>query len=429
MKFIHAADIHLDSPLRGLEKYEGAPIEEIRGATRRAFENLVDLALDERVDLLVIAGDLYDGDWPDHNTGLFFVHQMARLREAGVPVVLIRGNHDAESRMTRSLRLPDNVQMLSARTAKTCDLPRLKELGVAVHGRSFAQAAERENLARQYPSARKGCFNIGLLHTSLDGRPGHEPYAPCTLEDLIGKGYDYWALGHIHQREVLADDPHIVFAGNLQGRHIRETGAKGCFVVEVDGRGRVTPRFEPLDVLRWYECRLDATGADDGDALLALFANEVDRLVAQAEGRLLAVRVVVEGATPAHQQLAADPSRWRSELRGVALDRAAGRMWLEKVKFKTRPPRDLVEMLEGDGPIGEMIAYLRQLRNEPEQLASLQGHFDDLRRKLSDDVFEEEEGGLRLDDPRWLQEVLQSVEPLLIGRLQAGRFENEEVRA
>jgi DNA repair exonuclease SbcCD nuclease subunit len=107
IRFLHAADIHLDSPLTGLERYEGAPVEELRGATRRALENLVELAIERELDFVLIAGDLYDGDWKDHNTGLFFVDRMNRLREAAIPVVIISGNHDAANRMTRSLRRPD----------------------------------------------------------------------------------------------------------------------------------------------------------------------------------------------------------------------------------------------------------------------------------------------------------------------------------
>jgi DNA repair exonuclease SbcCD nuclease subunit len=422
MRFIHAADIHLDSPLKGLEKYEGAPVEEIRGATRQAFENLVELTLERQADFLLIAGDLYDGNWRDHNTGLFFVAQMARLREAEIPVVVIRGNHDAENRMTSSLRLPDNVSMLSTRKAETCKLPKLAEMDVAVHGRSFAQAAETDDLAAQYPAARKGRFNIGLLHTSLDGRPGHGNYAPTSLDVLLGKGYDYWALGHIHQREELHRDPYIAFSGNTQGRHIRETGAKGCLVVDVDGSGNVFTQFEPLDVLRWSECRLDAEQAEDGEALLGLFSGELDRLLARAEDRLLAVRIVVEGVSHAHQQLVGDANRWVNELRGVALDRAAGRVWIEKVRLCTRPRQDLAELLQGDGPIGEMIDYVRQLEDDDEALAALTSFREELRRKLPDEVFDasDESGseGLRIDDPDWWTQLAREIEPLLTARLQ-----------
>jgi len=197
--FLHAADIHLDSPLRGLERYPGVAVDEIRAATRRALENLVSLAIEREIGFVVIAGDIYDGDWKDHNTGLFFVAQMSRLRTAGIPVIMIAGNHDAANKMTRSLNLPSNVQMLSSRHAETAIHPRLEELGVAVHGRSFAHAAETDNLAREYPSKRAGMFNIGILHTALDGADEHARYAPCSLTDLQQKDYDYWALGHASQ--------------------------------------------------------------------------------------------------------------------------------------------------------------------------------------------------------------------------------------
>ena len=191
-KFIHAADIHLDSPLIGLQQYPGAPVEEIRGATRQALQALVELAMSEAVALVLIAGDLYDGNWKDYNTGLFFTAQMSRLREAGIQICLISGNHDAASHMTKDLRLPDNVFRPSHNAPESLIL---EDLGVVVHGQGFYKKAVTENLAVQFPLPRPGLFNIGLLHTSANGRPGHEPYAPCTLEDLLSKGYDYWAPG------------------------------------------------------------------------------------------------------------------------------------------------------------------------------------------------------------------------------------------
>ena len=221
LTFIHAADLHLDSPLIGLPRYDGAPVEQMRGSTRRALENLVDLALTEQVAFVLIAGDLYDGDWRDYNTGLFFAAQMTRLREAGTPVFIVSGNHDAASQITRSLRMPDNVTVLPANSPDTV---RRDDIGIAVHGQSFRTRAVADDLSAAYPDPVRGMFNIGLLHTSADGRPGHDPYAPCSLDKLRAKGYDYWALGHVHAREVLCDDPWVVFSGNTQGRHIRELG-------------------------------------------------------------------------------------------------------------------------------------------------------------------------------------------------------------
>lgn len=230
-QFIHTGDIHLDSPLKGLSGHEGFAAEQIRMATRIAFEQLVTQAIDGQVAFVVIAGDLYDGDWRDFQTGLFFVRQMGRLRAANIPVFVLHGNHDAESQITKKLTLPDNVQVFSYRMPQTF---KLADQRVALHGQSFRMQAVTENLAAAYPPPVKGFFNIGVLHTALGGVNGpHENYAPCTLEELVNKGYDYWALAHVHQGGVLHNNPHVVFCGNLQGRHIREAGPKSAQLITV----------------------------------------------------------------------------------------------------------------------------------------------------------------------------------------------------
>ena len=213
-RFIHTADIHLDSPLKGLAGQEGSSADRIRTATREAFENLVGLALQEEVAFVIIAGDLYDGDWRDYQTGLFFVGQVGRLAAAGIPVFLLYGNHDAESQITRRLVLPENVKTFSARNPETFEL---EDLGVALHGQSFRQRDISDNLVPAYPEPIAGKFNIGVLHTGLGGMGGHANYAPCTLDDLVNKGYDYWALGHVHQATVLHERPHVVFPAISRG--------------------------------------------------------------------------------------------------------------------------------------------------------------------------------------------------------------------
>lgn len=248
-KFIHAADIHLDSPLHKLDYYEGAPVNEIRQATRGAFENLVYLAISEGVAFILLVGDLYDGDWKDYNTGLYFVSQMRKLREAQIPVFIIAGNHDAASKITKNLRLPDGVEIFPSQAPKTIQMD---NPDVAIHGQSFSSPSIKKDLSANYPSAIPGCFNIGMLHTCATGKEGHEPYAPCTIDGLTSKGYDYWALGHVHNRGILKDDPLIVFPGNIQGRHIRETGPKGCMLVSVEDDGMPALEFKPLDVIRWF---------------------------------------------------------------------------------------------------------------------------------------------------------------------------------
>jgi exonuclease SbcD len=197
MRFIHCADIHLDSPLRGLELYDGAPVHEMRQATRRAFANVVDLAIDRAADCVLIAGDIFDGDWPDFNTGLYFASELRRLAESDIRVFLGYGNHDAVSKLTRSVPLPKNTFSFPANRPAT---EVIESLGVAIHGQSFATEAVRTDLsASAIPHRAMGLLNIGVLHTALSGREGHQPYAPTTADRLADKGYDYWALGHVHK--------------------------------------------------------------------------------------------------------------------------------------------------------------------------------------------------------------------------------------
>lgn len=419
MRFIHAADVHLDSPLRGLERYDGAPVDEIRGATRRALENLVVLAIDKEVDFVLIAGDLYDGDWKDHNTGLFFVSQMSRLRDANIPVVTISGNHDAANKMTRSLRLPDNVELLSHTRPQTARNAKLRELNVAVHGRSFAAAEEFGNLARDYPDRQNNCYNIGLLHTSLAGAEGHESYAPCTLDELQQKQYDYWALGHVHTREVKCDDPPIVFSGNIQGRHIREPGSKGCYLVTVDARGKSTLEFHSLDVFRWHTCEIVAAGAQRPDDVLQLFSTELSKWSRSQTTTPLGLRVVVSGRTRVHERLVADPIGMTSEIRAAAMDVAGGNVWVEQVKFRTSAEGDGDAADSMDGPIGELMRYVHELNNDEARLQSLADDLADLRRKLPGELIRGDDA-LLLDDPKRLRQWLDEVQPLLLGRLSGG---------
>lgn len=411
LKFLHAADLHLDSPLRGLERYEGAPVEEIRGASRRALEKLVQLAIDRQVQFVLLAGDQYDGDHDDYRTVLFFGRQMVKLQEAGIRVFAISGNHDAASKMTKSLRLPENVKLLSTRQAESI---LLNDLDVAIHGRGFAKQAEIDNLVLDYPPARNGYFNIGLLHTSLDGREGHDRYAPCSLTHLEQKHYDYWALGHIHKREEMAaGDACVVFPGNVQGRHIRESGAKGCYIVTVDDRRRGTPEFVSLDVFRWALCEVNAAGATHGDEIADRVAERLAGLLAEHQGRPLGVRVVVQGATAADAALRSDAEKWMHEIRAAAQRVDGDRLWLEKVSFRTTPPRATSDQM--DGPLGELRAYLSELRGNDAELTEISGELDELRRKLPTEA-----GGEPIlpDDTAWLRLVLDDVEPLLAQRLK-----------
>ena len=365
-RFIHAADPHLDSPLQGLEAHDGAPISLLRGATRRAFENLVKLAIEEDVHFVVIAGDLYDGDWKDYSTGLFFRSQMVRLKERNIPVYLISGNHDAASVISKKLSLPDNVHVFSTRTTESFVVPGLPAV---IHGRGFPNRAVPENLALEYPAATPGKFNVGLLHTSLTGLLGHDTYAPCSEQDLRNKGYDYWALGHIHQPAVISEDPWIVFAGNCQGRHARETGPRGCRLVTVNASGEVANvEWRTLDVVRWQDVRVNLDGVEKETAAVQRIREALADAVEKAEGRLVAARITLIGASPLHGSLHRESQRWRAEILGIAQDFGEDAVWIEQVKVATSPVYDLQELAERDALTKIVLETLERAAHDASDL-------------------------------------------------------------
>lgn len=359
-RFLHAADIHLDSPLHGLSRYEGVPLEEVRGATRAAFDNLVQLALSEMVDFLVIAGDLFDGDWRDMGTGLYFAAAMGRLAKAAIPAFILNGNHDAASVLTKSLPWPETVKVFRHRGPES---HRLDDLGVVLHGQSFANAAVTENLAQAYPARDPSAFNIGVLHTCLAGHPGHAAYAPCSLTELEAKGYDYWALGHVHEFIVLREAPHVVFPGNLQGRNIRETGPRGAVLVEVRDRIVTSLSHMPLDVVRWARIEVDCSGATRPEEVHARVRDVLSREHAEkADERPMVARVVLIGDTELAGRLRDDQGRFREEVRALAAA-VSPELFLEKLSVRTRPPPALSPPEETMAE--DFLSLLAEAPNDP----------------------------------------------------------------
>eukprot|EP00913_Durusdinium_trenchii_P021304 g20017.t1 len=301
-------------------------------ASRTAFSALVDQALEKRVDFMIVAGDVYDGDWKDNKIGLFFNREIARLDRAGIPVFLLKGNHDAESVITRTITLPGNVREFPVNKPGTFKLEHLK---VALHGQGFAERSASDNLALGYPRPEAGWFNIGVLHTSLTGREPHAPYAPCSIEDLRSRGYDYWALGHVHEFEIVQEDPLVVFPGNLQGRSIREQGAKGAVLVTVED-GYAQHERLVTDAARFAELAVDVTEAEDLPTVLG----DIERFVGQvSEGmddRPLALRIRLTGKSRIRADLLARGEDLRDEVQ-AACHRIDPNIWLEKLQLRLDP--------------------------------------------------------------------------------------------
>lgn len=328
MKFLHCADLHLDSPMRGLARYEGAPANALRGATRHAFERAVDLAIREEVAAVVVAGDLYDGNRDDYQTAVFLQRQLHRLRDAGIPAVLCYGNHDAENEVTLRLRVPDNTSVLPTAAA---DSVVLDDLGLAFHGQSYSTRVVEADLSAGYPAPIPGLLNVGVLHTSLDGRPGHAPYAPCTLDGLVRRGYAYWALGHVHKREQHErDGVTIVFPGNVCGRDVAETGSKGATLVDYDGDSVTSVVHRELAPVHWHRLEVDASSASSVDELTEEVLVRVAEVRVESPTSIHAVRVTVTAGRGAYAEWLRDAEQCEMQLRADAAG-GSGEVWLERV--------------------------------------------------------------------------------------------------
>ncbi|MFT8791243.1 metallophosphoesterase family protein [Komagataeibacter saccharivorans] len=367
-RFLHAADLHLDSPLLGLTEKSGDYARLVADASRRAFDDMISLAIETDCRFVVLAGDVFDGDLRDTQCGLFFVNGMARLKAAGIRVFMILGNHDAENRFARHLHVTDNVYLFSSTRAETRTMD---DLGVAVHGRSFGSRKVEDNIARHYPPPVPGLFNIGILHTACEGREGHETYAPCTVEQLVNHGYDYWALGHVHNREILHENPYVVYAGNLQGRHAREAGPKGASLVTVRDGEVAGVAHQVLDAVRWASATVDLSTAATHADMTALIRDIVSALVEQAQGRPLALRLELTGTTPLHPGLIRAPHDLQLEVETV-LASLSDEIWLERLKVHTHLPERPAVLDPSTG--GRIAADIRAaatpdaLRAELEQL-------------------------------------------------------------
>ncbi len=416
-RFIHTGDIHLDSPLRGLAGQDSLAAERIRTATRTAFANLIGEAIDEKVNFFIIAGDLYDGDWRDYQTGLFFVAQMGRLAKADIPVFLLYGNHDAESQITKRLTLPDNVKVFSSRKPETFEL---EDLRVALHGQSFRQRDVSENLALAYPAPVDGAFNIGVLHTGLGGMGGHANYAPCSLDDLVNKGYDYWALAHVHQGDVLHQHPHVVFCGNLQGRHIRETGPKSACLVTVEDNEISDITSIEADVVRWAHVSVPVDGSNTPADLVNRIGRAIEKTKAdESGGQLLACRIQLTGRTGLHDYIISSREQLNAEARAAALALGDEAAWVERLVISTEPLTEKSSRPSHSAP-DDLTAILGEAANDPGLRTQIESEIGELVRKLPHEIrADAEEGILKAAADGDLPEVISEASRYLAAQLAA----------
>jgi DNA repair exonuclease SbcCD nuclease subunit len=333
---------------------------------------------------------------------------MKRLRDAGIMAYIALGNHDAANRMAAGLPWPDHIRFFDHKRAERIPVP---GCDAALYSQSFRRQHVDEDLTSSWPVGDSGTFNIGVLHTSANGASGHELYAPCSLDSLRSRHYQYWALGHIHTRTELAREPWVVFPGNIQGRSVRECGPRGCYLVAVDDSGGVSLDFEPLDVVRWQVLPISLDEQTAPGDLEALAQGAIERAAAEAEGRTLAVRIRLEGYGPAWSRAAGDAPGLKSRIRMLAQDSAVP-VHVEKLELVSRSPRQADE--PDAGPMAELRALIRELGQDDSLIGELQAQFADLKSKLQAVVPPGQEW-VDPQDPEVLRGALASVEPLLEG--------------
>jgi len=376
-KFIHTADIHLDSPLKSLALRDPQIADLVGGATRRTFEKIIDLCLDEQVHALIIAGDLYDGDQRSMKTAAFLCEQMRRLESAGILVFIIRGNHDSESTITRHLEFPKNVHVFTGQG----DVEVLRGLGVAIHGVSYAESKAPESLLRKYKSPINGLINIGIMHTSLTGANGHDNYAPCSLHDLTEHGFNYWALGHIHQRRVYSDSsPFIVMPGIPQGRDIGEEGLKSVTIVEIsDMHTQLNERF--VSDTEFKKIQIDLSIALEWQQALELVQNALETIKNSLKSTNLICRITLVGHSPLYWRLRRDFDLFEAEIKEI-MQKSDG-LFLDDLKIEMET---FDSTTNGTDPTVELEGYMREVMMNDAFCVKINSFFDKAVRQMPQEL-------------------------------------------
>jgi len=411
-KFIHAADLHLDSQFKGVSGLSDGIRAFLRESTFASLERLTQLAIREQADFMVISGDVYDAKDSSLQAQLRFQEALDRLGEHGIGVYIIHGNHDPLDGPRMRTAKKEHVHVFGPDFERATACRRQDRQPVAVIGGiSYPSSKVTENTSRYFHRSKdSSLFHIALLHANVDGDPTHETYSPCTRRDLTAAGYQYWALGHIHKRQVLQEYPHIVYPGNIQGRSIREAGAKGCYAVQVDKDGNVELEFHELDTVRWFQETISIDGMDGEESFHTMVEARMQNIRSERPGQMSIVRFIVTGRGSLHERL--EQGRMAEELLHEFRRRAVrsagepgglrGLVWIESFEIRSGPWIDREALLQEDSFLGELLRYGQRAgedeRIRSDLLRSALGPLTanaELRRLLAETTEEERAGWLR----------------------------------
>ncbi|WP_157994003.1 metallophosphoesterase family protein [Cohnella abietis] len=358
--FVHAADLHLDSPFKGLTKVPDAVRERLRESTFAALRGLCDIVRREKVDFVVLAGDLFDAADRSLRAQLRLQRALGEMTALGAQVYIVHGNHDPESGRQAKLDWPEGVHVFdSGGVGCLPAFSRDGELVAHVYGISYPTQAVTDNLALRFKKKEGAPFHLALLHANVDGDSSHDNYAPCKLEELANAGFQYWALGHVHNRRILHEYPHVVYPGNIQGRSIRETGGKGAYVVSVSDTGSIDMRFRDVADVLWQEISVSIAGIEREQELKNRLLTALEEVGREAEGRPALVRIRLEGRGVLHDRLLQPivAEEWLEELRewlGEPEDSKAW-IWPETIVVRTGGLLQLETASEESGFVGELL--------------------------------------------------------------------------
>ena len=370
LRFIHAADLHLDSPFTSIRAAAPANVARtLYSATFDSYNNIIDLCISEQVDALLVAGDIYDGADRSLRAQRAFIDGLRSLDAAGIRSFVCHGNHDPLDGWEARLSYPDGCHRFGPEFAAVSLFPDEPERAL-IYGISYPTRDVYENLVSRLGPVDESAFTVGLLHANVGGNTDHALYSPCSLDDLAQSGIDYWALGHIHTRRVLRErTPTVVYPGNPQGRHPNETGARGVYLVEVDDNGTVSLEFRATDTVRWERLSIGISGLETEQDLLNEIDDAMQNLLEGAEGRSVVVRMTLSGRGELNRFLR-QPGAVDDLLAGVN-DQWAERppfVWCERIEDETAATIDREAMRAGEDFLAEVLRTADQIKETPETL-------------------------------------------------------------
>lgn len=417
VRFVHAADLHLDSPFRGLLSVEPEVAATLQGATFAAYEKTIDLCVAERVDALLIAGDVFDGADRSLRAQLRFVDGLRRLDAEGIRSFVCHGNHDPLDGWEARLDFPPTCHRFGADVAGVPVFP-AEPQRATVYGVSYPTREVRENLVSRFPVGPLPGFSIGLVHANVGADTGHEPYAPCTLQDLEATGMDYWALGHVHTRQVLRPKtPTVVYPGNPQGRHPNETGERGVYLAEVEDTRDIKLTFRAVDVVRWGQVAVGIEGLETEQALVDAVHRRVAAALEAADGRDLLFRLSLTGRGELHgsvgRQGFVDDLRARMNETWVRMRPFA---YCERAADGTASAFDRHSRRMADDFVGELLRLVDACQDDPDQLDEMLAELGALYASPRLSRYLRDAAPSRAD----LRELLTAAEGLCLDRLLDG---------